>query len=217
MRKVGLLAVVLLVAGLAQAQVKFGAGPHLGISFASAPEPLDKVYGFGFGFGAHGDAVFSKYFTARLSFDYHIFPADEDELVKYFGGNFTLGGQQITAATGAGTGMISIMASGIGKLPLGGSVTPYAIVGIGYGSISTSNLKLAGAGGSAELEVESDSGLSLQFGAGAEFAVSKAVSIFGEVKYALIFGSEKTDQQSGQKSGGTSTHLPISFGATFWF
>jgi opacity protein-like surface antigen len=217
MKKIGLLAAVLLLAGVAQAQIKFGAGPHLGISFASAPEPLDKVYGFGFGFGAHGDVSFNKYFTARISFDYHIFSASEDELLKYFGNNFSLNGQQITAASGGGAGMINVMASGIGRLPLGGSVTPYAIVGVGYGSISSSDIKLGGPGGSAELPVESSSGFSLQFGAGAEFAVAKTVTIYGEVKYVFIFGSEETDPQTGAKSGGTSNHLPISFGATFWF
>jgi len=220
MRRIPVLSAVLLIACVGSAQIKFGAGPQLGVSFASAPKPLDKVYGFGFGFGAHGDVMFNKYFTARLSFDYHMFSADESELSNFIRNNFTdQNGQplQNVAVTGGGASIIGIMASGIGKLPLGGSVTPYATVGIGYGSLSTSDLKVTFGGGGGTIPVDTESGFSLAFGAGSEFAISKVVSLYGEVKYVLIFTSEETDPQTGQKSGGSSSHLPITFGATFWF
>ena len=121
------------------------------------------------------------------------------------------------SVSGGGASIIGITASGIGKLPLGGNVTPYATVGIGFGSVSTSDLKVTTAGGGGTVPVDSESGFSLLFGAGAEFAVTKTVTIYGEVKYVLIFTSEETDPQTGQKSGGTTSHLPIMFGATFWF
>jgi len=220
MRRLSVLSALLLIACVGSAQIKFGAGPQLGMSFSSAPKPLDKVYGFGFGFGAHGDVMFNKYFTARLSFDYHMFSADEAELASFVKSNFTdQNGQPLenVAVSGGGAGMIGIMASGIGKLPLGGSVTPYATVGLGYGSVSTSDLKITVGGGGGTVPIDSQSGFSLLFGAGTEFAVSKTVTIYGEIKYVLIFTGEETNPQNGQKTGGTSSHLPIMFGMTYWF
>jgi opacity protein-like surface antigen len=220
MKRIGSLVVLVLVAVMAQAQVKFGAGPQLGISFASAPEPADKVYGFGYGFGAHGDVSVSKYFSARLNFDYHIFGASEDEIAK-LGWSYQNQAIQNVSSEGGTVTVIGITASVIGKLPLGGSVTPYAIAGLGYGISNTGDLTIRGVIGNQPLEgtIESDSqsGFSLNFGAGAEFAISKTVSLYGEIKYVLILISEETDAQTGQKSGGNVSHLPIMFGMTYWF
>jgi opacity protein-like surface antigen len=222
MKRIALVVVLSLCVVAAQAQVKFGAGAQVGMSFASAPEPLDKVYGFGFGFGAHGDVSFSKNFAARVNFDYHIFSADQDELAKRFQGA-TFQGQPLTSiqTEGAGISFISVTVNGIGKLPLGGSVTPYAIVGLGYGNTSSSDLTIrATAGGQGiegNIDGSSDGGFLLNFGAGAEFSISKVVTLYGEIKYVLLMISEETDPQTGQKSGGNSSQLPIMFGATYWF
>ena len=220
MKRLGLLVALVLVAVVAQGQVKFGAGVQAGFSFASAAEPADKVYGFGYGFGAHGDVSISKYFSARLNFDYHIFGADEDEIAK-LGWSYNGAAIENISSEGGTVTIIGIMASAIGKLPLGGSVTPYAIAGLGYGIMNTSDLTIRGVVGNQPLEgtieTEGESGFSLNFGAGAEFAISKNVSLYGEVRYVLMLISEETDPQTGQTSGGNSSHLPIMFGMTYWF
>jgi opacity protein-like surface antigen len=223
MRRATVLSALLLLACVASAQVKFGAGPQLGFSFASAAKPLDKVYGFGFGFGAHGDVWISKYFSARLNFDYHIFPADEDELTKLFEGITDGQGNPVQnfKAEGAGISFIAVTASGIGKLPTSGPLTPYAIVGFGFGSISNSDMTRSGTVGGQPIgdtvPGESDSGFLLNFGAGSEYSVSKVFTLYFEVKYVLLMISEETNPQTGQKTGGNSSHLPFMFGGTYWF
>jgi opacity protein-like surface antigen len=222
MKRIGMAAILLLAAVSAQAQLRFGAGPHVGVSFASAPEPADKVYGFGFGFGAHGDLSISKYFAARVNFDYHIFSADKDELARLFQGATYQGVPlENIQVEGAGISFISVTANGIAKLPLGGSVTPYAIVGLGFGSTSSDKTTLRatvqGQPLQGEIDGSSDSGFLLNFGAGSEFTIGKSFTMYGEIKYVLLMVSEETDPQTGQKTGGNSSQLPITIGATYWF
>ena len=50
MKRIGLLAVLMFAVAAAPAQVKFGAGPQAGFSFASFPKPADELYGFGYDF-----------------------------------------------------------------------------------------------------------------------------------------------------------------------
>jgi opacity protein-like surface antigen len=214
MKRLGLLVALVLVAVMAQAQVKFGAGAQAGISIGMFPDPADDIYGFGYGFGAHGDVIFTKNFAARLNFDYHMFASDKDayKFTDQFGNPVTGVGLE-----GGTASIFGITANGIYKFPLGGSVTPYGLVGFGIHIAGVSDVEWTYQGQSGTVSTEGGSDFGINFGAGAEYAISKKVSLFGEVKYVLIFSSEETDPQTGQKSGGTTSHLPIMFGVTYWF
>lgn len=215
MKRVGVLALLVLFVVAAPAQVKFGAGAHAGISIAMFPKPADEYYGFGWGFGAHGDVNLMKNLGLRLNFDYHMFASDKGAF------KFTdeATGAPVTGVTveGANASIIGITVNGLGKLPLG-TVTPYGLLGFGIHMLSVSDMELSYQGQSQTVKMDdTETKFGINFGAGAEFAISKKVTLFGEVKYVLIFSSEETDPQTGQKTGGTTGHLPITFGVTYWF
>jgi opacity protein-like surface antigen len=214
MKRVGVLALLVLFVVAAPAQVKFGAGVHAGMSFAMFPKPSDEYYGFGWGFGAQGDVSLMKYLTLRLNFDYHMFASDKSAFKFYDQNGAPVTGISVDGAT---AGIIGITVNGLGKLPLG-TVTPYALLGFGIHMMSVSDLEWSYQGQSGSVSMaDSETDFGINFGAGAEFAISKQVTLFGEVKYVLIFSSEETNAQTGQKTGGTTGHLPITFGVTYWF
>jgi opacity protein-like surface antigen len=102
------------------------------------------------------------------------------------------------------------MLNGVGKLPLNGPVTPYAIAGLGMSFLSMSDptityngqdvTALAGVG-----KAPSESDFAIDFGAGAEFKIAKSVGLFLDFRYVLIF--TKTENTS---------FIPITVGASFY-
>ncbi len=198
---------IVLISGLSPAQVKFGAGPHVGFSFSSFPEGIKDFYGFGFGFGAQGEISIMKYVGARLNFDYHIFPSDKTKLkslqvTDQFGNPLT-----ITDVTGGNISIVGITANGLGKIPTGSIVTPYGLFGLGLHILSISDLTIKADGAEGTLKLmSSETDFGLNFGAGADVKVAKNLTLFGEFKYVLIFTKDNN-----------SSHIPITFGANYWF
>jgi opacity protein-like surface antigen len=179
------------------AQVKIGFGPHVGISFSSLGGAAaggvkpSEIYGMGFNFGAQGEVEVMKYIGIRLGLDYGIFSPDKTKL------NFAEG------VSGLSVGVFSIMVSGIGKLPLKGGFTPYGILGFGLHMSSASDVTYSG-----QVVYKAPAGTTdfgMNFGAGAEYRVTKNIGIFSEFKMILVFSS-----------GSSSSMFPFQFGANFW-
>jgi opacity protein-like surface antigen len=211
MKYVALVAVMFFAfANTMDAQIKFGAGPEVGIAFSSVPKPLNDYYGSGFGFGVHGDVDIIKYFAVALNLDYRMFPLDKTKL-----------GDQLAMANGVNPGSVtvsgltvsdfSIMVNGVGKIPLDGPVTPYGVAGLGMHFTSSSDptvtyngqdvTALAGFG-----KGTSESNFGIDFGAGAEVKVTKTVGVFLDFRYILVFST-----------GENTSFMPITAGATFYF
>jgi len=201
---------VVLSLGLSEgkAEVSFGAGPHAGVSFSSFQKQISEFYGTGFLFGAHGDASFAPYLSARFSLDYSIFSADKDKVIGFY--VMRNPGTQASdfMFEGAGVSIFSIYADGKGKIPTGGAVTPYGLLGLGLNFVSTSEGKVTYQNTpqpQANIPSSSETDFGLNFGAGAEFAMSSVILYF-EFKYAMVFTSPEN-----------SSHIPIVLGATFPF
>ena len=192
-----------LLTGTAPAQMKFAVGPHIGVSFSSFPKPLNEVYGTGFNFGAQGEMELMKHVGIRLGLDYGMFSSDKSKF-QYTDGN----GQAIPSSdiSGLNVGMFSITASGLGKLPLQGGVTPYGILGFGLHISSVGDLVVkAGGQDYTTIQGSSTTKFGMHFGAGTEYKINKNIGIFGEFKFMLIF-----------TEGSSTTVMPLMFGANFW-
>jgi opacity protein-like surface antigen len=195
-------ACLFLISGTSVAQMKFGVGPHVGISFSSFPKPANELYGMGFNFGAQGELEFTKNIGVRLGLDYGIFSSDKSK----FG--FTNGGQPVPTSdiSGLGVGMFGLSVSGVGKLPLHGGFTPYGLLGFGLNFMSVSDLVVKVNGQDyTQLKGDSNTKFGIHFGAGAEYRVAKNVGVFGEFKFNLIF-----------TEGSSTSTFPLMFGANFW-
>jgi opacity protein-like surface antigen len=196
-------ACLFLLTGTSLAQMKFAVGPHVGVSFSSFPKPLNEVYGTGFNFGAQGEMELMKHIGIRLGLDYGMFSSDKSKF-GYTDGN----GQPIPSSniSGLNVGMFSITASGLGKLPLQGGVTPYGILGFGLHISSVSDLLVKVNGQDyTTIKAESTTKFGMHFGAGTEYKINKNIGIFGEFKFMLIF-----------TEGSSTTVMPLMFGANFW-
>jgi opacity protein-like surface antigen len=196
---------------LSVAQLSFGGGANAGIGFASFQKEISDYYGFGFGFGAHGDLNIGKYVTTRLNFDYSIFPSNKDKLKGLIpDGTTDQNGNPINKAditfSGLNASVFGISVSGIGKLPTGSAFTPYALFGFGIYILSLSDGSITYKGqdaGQVKTGLDSQTKFGLQFGAGSEFKLSKLVSLYVEFKYVIVFTK---DSSNG--------YIPIAFGVT---
>lgn len=207
-------AAVILFAGVSSAQLKGGAGVHGGISISSFDKAIKDYYGLGYGFGAHGDLIISKYFTTRLNFDYHIFGVDTKKLIDQIAANSGVSASDITLE-GWTAKIMGITLNGIGKLPTGGPVTPYAMAGLGINILSQSDPKLTYQGQDVTSQAfnptESQTKFGINFGAGAEFAASKTVSVGADFRYVLIFSKDEAKQNEN------NAHMPITLYVTYLF
>jgi opacity protein-like surface antigen len=203
MRKISMLVlacVFVLSAGTTYGQMKFGVGPHVGISFSSFPKPASDYYGMGFNFGAQGEMELMKNVGIRLGLDYGLFSSDKSKFTD-------AGGQAIPSSdiSGGNVGMFGITASGLGKLPLQGGVTPYGILGFGLYISGTSDLVAKVGGQTYTSKFESTTKFGMHFGAGTEYKINKHIGIFGEFKFIIIF-----------TEGSSTSVFPLMFGANFW-
>ncbi len=198
-----------LSASIGKAELTFGVGPHLGVSFSSFQKPADEFYGTGFLFGAHGDVMILPFLTTRLSLDYSIFSSDKDKLKSdLFLPFFQMQQPGIDPAAisveGANVSIFSVYVDGKGRIATGGPVTPYGLLGLGLNFVSTSEGTGFNQGqAAATLPSSSSTDFGLNFGAGAEFLLNPVI-LYMEFKYGLVFTSPS--------SGGT---IPIVVGATF--
>jgi opacity protein-like surface antigen len=198
-----LLVGTVLLAGSARAQVTFSGGPHAGIALsafpdlvsqATAPNTLSDAYGLGYVFGAHGDVGFAEYLSGRLSLDYSLYPADKD---KFKEGYTDQAGNPLPASDfnveGGTVSFFSITVNGLGKIPTGSSVTPYGLLGFGMHIVTPSDVKTTYTPTNQQIEYmsEGETKFGVNFGAGVEFDLG-SVNLFGEIKYVIVFTSEKS-------------------------
>ncbi len=195
------------VGGQASAEVGFGAGAHVGFAFSSFPAPAKDFYGSGILFGAHGDLNIIKYVTVRLNLDYVTFSSDKDKIGAGIAANNGVAASDIVFS-GLNTSDFSVYVNGLGKIPIEGSqVTPYGLVGFGLNFLSASDGTTTYQGTpqpQITIKGESSTKFGLNFGAGSEFTLSKAMKLLLEFKYNIIF-----------TSGSSTSYFPIVVGATF--
>jgi opacity protein-like surface antigen len=185
-----------------EALVKFGGGVQGGVSFSSFPDPVGEYYGTGFGGGAHANLQIMKFFTLRLNGDYFSFSSDKDKLKQLLISS-SPGIPSDISVSGGSASLIGITLDGIGRLPMSGPVTPYALAGLGMNFLSISDIEVSSpSAGSGKVETDSETEFGLNFGAGAEFRLA-ALTIYLEVKYVMIF-----------TEGSNTTHIPIMVGIT---
>ena len=200
---------VVLSLGLSEgkAEVRFGAGPHTGVSFSSFQTGISDYYGTGFLFGAHGDVNIAPFLTTRLSLDYAIFGSDEDKIRQDLATRFGVQASDIMFE-GLNISIFSVYIDGKGKIATGSAITPYGLLGLGLNFISSSESKIVYQG-TPQPQLNSPSAsetkFGLNFGAGAEYSTGSVI-LFMEFKYNLVFTSP-----------GNSSHIPIVLGATFPF
>ncbi len=193
------------VIAFAAGPLKFGGGPHIGFSFSSFPDVVKDYYGTGFGFGAHGDMEIMKYVGVRLNVDYHMFGASTDKLAQLIAQQNNVNPSDVKV-DGLSAKVLGITVNGLGKIPTTSPVTPYGLFGFGIHNISVSDANVTYRGQPAG-NVKVDMGetkFGINFGAGAEFGVTKLVTLFFDFKYVIVFTSDNSTK-----------HMPLTVGATF--
>jgi opacity protein-like surface antigen len=191
--------------------LKFGAGPQVGLSFSSFPDPAKDWYGTGIGFGAHGDMEIIKYVGIRLNLDYHMFGANTDKIAEQITQELVHQGYNVRAGDikveGLSAKVLGITINGLGKIPTASPLTPYGLLGFGIHSISISDPKVTVQNQAVQAgKPEGETKFGINFGAGTEFGVSKLVTLYFDIKYVIIFTSDNSTK-----------HIPLTVGATFGF
>jgi opacity protein-like surface antigen len=197
--------VLLILAGSASGQMKFGGGAQVGVSFSSFPKPVSDYFGTGFGFGAHGDLDIMKYFAARLNVDYHMFPSNKDKIKNDVAQQANVAASDI-GIDGLNGSVVGITANGLGKIPTKSPFTPYGLIGLGIHIISISDGKVTYQGQAvpnANIKGNTETKFGLNFGAGTEYALGQ-LKLYLELKYVLIFTSDNS-----------TSHFPVMVGVTF--
>jgi hypothetical protein len=203
-----LLCFALLAAWVANAQplgpqLKFGV--HGNVANLNVAEPLNEVYGLGYGGGAHLDVKFVL-LSVRVSGDYITFSPDNDKFrsaVSRYVGNLASG------VTYEG-GKVNIFSTNVNAkfvlLPLP-IVNPYLTGGVGLASLSVGEGKVllngAPVAGSTIPAVPGETKPSINIGAGVDLDLP-GLSLFLEAKYFWVF-----------TEGDKVKFLPISLGITF--
>ncbi len=173
-------------------------GVHANLATINMAQPLDNVYGSGFGGGAHLDFNLVL-ISLRVSGDYISFGADHD---KYRDALNSIPGVNVTSVGG---GRLSIISGHVNaKLPILPIpiISPYATGGIGLARISASDVEVTQASGTTNVAIESETNTSVNLGAGVD--VTLGVTIFLEARYTWIFTKDET-----------STYIPVTLGITF--
>ena len=214
MKKNMILAVVVLVSvQVSDAQMTFGGGAHVGMAGWGSPkykwegDPANQeisLFGTGFTFGGHGDMNINKYFTERFSIDYSMFAADNDAIKQLFVRANPNADPNLIAFDGNDASVFSISLNSIGKLPVGGGFSAYALLGIGVHMASFSEPKVTYQGtpqpnASSSVKIENKTGFAVNFGLGLEYKL-KFMKLFLDIQYTAASGSG---------------FLPITIGASF--
>jgi opacity protein-like surface antigen len=210
-----LLLAVLVVAyvQLSDAQMTYGGGAQVGMAAWGSPkykwegDPANQeisLFGSGFTFGGHGDMNVNKYFTERFSLDYSMFAADNDAIKQLFVRANPNADPNLIAFDGNDASVFSISLNSIGKLPVGGGFSPYALLGIGVHFANFSDPKVTYGGtpqqnASNSVKLDSKTGFAVNFGLGIEYKL-KFMKLFLDIQYTAASGSG---------------FLPITIGATF--
>ena len=204
-RLLALLVALLVVSATSPAQIRWGFGAQGGVSISSFEKDIKDYYGLGFGGGIHVDAEINKYFTGRFQFDYHMFASDKDKIVGNLARDNGVPASDITFE-GLNASVMGFYLNGLATLPTGSAIRPYALAGFGLNILSQSDPSVTYQGQpvTVQFSTETKTKFGIDFGAGAEYAVSKNVCLGLEFRYVLIF----TENNS-------NAHMPISFTFTY--
>lgn len=204
MRTVVIALILTVAAASSRGETRFGWGVHGGLSFASFAEPSNQFYGLGFGGGANADFDIIDYLTARLNFDYTMFPSDKAKLKSQFVVTDPNGNPTDFTVEGANLSAFGISLNAVGKIPTGSAVTPYGLFGVGLNIGTGSDFSIISGGQTLFTQsIESKTDFGLNFGAGSEFRVGSS-RLYVEARHVLIFAD-----------GSTVGYTPVSFGVMF--
>jgi len=209
-----LLCCVLVMATTANAQsVKFGFQANA--ADVSVYEPLNEVYGLGYGGGIHLDVKFVL-FSFRVSGDFLTFAPDVD---RYKNAAGKLLGASSTGLAVEG-GRINVYSGNINAkmtvlpLPL---ISAYLTGGVGMVNVSFSEAKVSlnGRPVTTVPAVKGETKPAVNFGVGADLDIG-GLSLYAEVKYVVIFTKGGEIIQGVKVSEeGTIKYLPLTVGITF--
>jgi opacity protein-like surface antigen len=209
-----LLCCALVIATTANAQsVKFGLQGN--VADVSVYEPLNEVYGLGYGGGIHLDVKFLL-FSFRLSGDYLTFAPDVNryknaagKLLGASSAGLAVEGGRINVVSGNINGKMTVL-----PLPF---ISPYVTGGVGIVNVSFSEAKVSLNGRSVATvpAVKGETKPAVNFGVGADLDFG-GLSLYAEVKYVVIFTKGGEIIQGVKVSEeGTIKYLPITVGITF--
>jgi opacity protein-like surface antigen len=203
MKQLITLGILTLCATMAFAQMpSIGWGLQGNWANINVAEPMNSVYGTGYGGGAHLDVHFAM-LALRVSADYITFAPDNDKyrsvLSKLAGTaatNFAIEGGRINIFSGN----LNLKSTFL-PLPI---LTPYITGGIGLANMGVDDAKVTynGAPQGNITGVKGQTKTSFNLGAGADLKLG--ITLFIEAKYTWIL-----------TEGETSTYIPISVGVTF--
>lgn len=164
--------------------------------------PLQDVYGGGYGGGAHLDISFVT-LGIRVSGDYFTFSPDNDKyraalaaLVGSAASQFSLDGGRVSILSGNVNAKMGIL-----PIPI---LSPYLTGGIGLARISADETKVIFQGQPTQSFPSFSSETKTSFNIGAGIDLNVGVALFFEVKYTWILTDNKT-----------STYVPVTIGITF--
>ena len=148
----------------------------------------------GFTFGGHADLNIVKFFSARLSLDYWTFASDKSKIEDLIAKANPGAVASEIKFEGYNIGNFSVNLSGIGRIPMAGTIKPYGILGISMNFISTSDPKVTYQGQEqADIlpKFDGETKFGMNFGVGSEFRLA-ALALFVQLEYYMIFTKEQT-------------------------
>lgn len=171
----------------------------------NVPKPLNEIYGFGIGGGAHLDINLPVILSFRLQGDYVRFSADQTKyqslLASLVGGSaandFSIDGGSISVWS-----VLANVKSNFLPIPI---ISPYITGGAGVANLSAADATVKYQGqpvqGGTIPGIAGETNFSANVGAGVDLKLG--IELYIEARYTWIF-----------TSGETSTYIPVSIGIT---
>jgi opacity protein-like surface antigen len=214
MKKALLIVLVLFAANTFFAQTKILV--NTGLSFPSSGEYFSDYLSSGVNLGGGVEFPINHQLSVQAYINYNHYTLNTDKL------RTTFDNLNDRTFTGGSVNGINICADlkyyFVDNIQI---LRPFVLGGLGYSSLSFSTLVVTEDGNSSNSDLSSLSNFSINFGIGAEYAVSPKVSIFMDVRYVVIFSSNdnlqlKVDTRSGTMvQGDNLSYIPIRLGVSF--
>jgi opacity protein-like surface antigen len=215
MKKALLFILVLFAAGtFAQTKILI----NTGLSFPSSGEYFSDYWSSGLNLGGGVEFPINHQLSVLAYINYNHYTLNTDKLRTTF--------SDLSGLTSTGGSINGININADLKYYFSDNIQvfrPFVLGGLGYSSLSFSTLVVTSDGNSSNSDLASLSDFSINFGIGAEYAVTPKVSIFMDARYVMIFSSNDNLQlnvntrQGTMVQGDNLSYIPIRLGVSFSF